>query len=49
MATMSGYLELFHESEVNQVRLLGKEGLQDLRRDHSIRHAAIATWQISFT
>ncbi|KAF2686316.1 hypothetical protein K458DRAFT_430168 [Lentithecium fluviatile CBS 122367] len=47
--TMSGYLELFHASEENQVRLLGRKGLQDLRRDHSVRHAVIATWQISFT
>ncbi|KAF2195868.1 hypothetical protein K469DRAFT_20131 [Zopfia rhizophila CBS 207.26] len=31
------------------MRLLGKKGLQDFRRDHSIRHAVIATWQISFT
>ncbi|KAF1996952.1 hypothetical protein P154DRAFT_607067 [Amniculicola lignicola CBS 123094] len=42
-------LALFRESEANQVRLLGKKGLQDLRRDHSIRHAVISTWQISFT
>ncbi|KAK7419576.1 hypothetical protein QQZ08_010789 [Neonectria magnoliae] len=49
MATMSGYVELFRESEANQMRLLGKEGLKDLRRDNSIRHAVIATWQISFT
>ena len=47
--TMSSYLELFYKSEANQVHLLGKKGLQDLRRDRSIRHAAIATWQISFT
>lgn len=49
---MSGYLELFRESKANQVRLLGRKGpkgLQDLRRDHSTRHAMIATWQISFT
>ncbi|KAF2679087.1 hypothetical protein K458DRAFT_375514 [Lentithecium fluviatile CBS 122367] len=49
MTTMSGYLKLFRESEANQVRLLGKKGLQDLRRDHSIRHPVITTWQISFT
>jgi tetratricopeptide (TPR) repeat protein len=48
MTTMSSYLELFRESEANQVRLLGKKGLQDLRRDHSIRHAVITIWQISF-
>ncbi|KAF9770791.1 hypothetical protein IL306_011602, partial [Fusarium sp. DS 682] len=49
MITMSDYLGLFRESEANQMRLLGKEGLQDLRRDNSIRHPVIATWQISFT
>jgi tetratricopeptide (TPR) repeat protein len=49
MTTMSGYLELFRESEANQVRLLGQNGLKDLRRDYSIQHAVIATWQISFT
>ncbi|KAH0565003.1 hypothetical protein GP486_001601 [Trichoglossum hirsutum] len=49
MTTISGYLELFRESEANQVRLLGKKVLEDLRRDHSIRHAVIATLQISFT
>ena len=47
--TMSDYLELFRESEANQVRLLGKNVLKDLRRNYSIRHAVIATWQISFT
>jgi tetratricopeptide (TPR) repeat protein len=49
MTTMSDYLELFRKSEANQVRLLDKKGFKDLRRDHSIRHAVIATWQISFT
>ncbi|TVY62681.1 Nephrocystin-3 [Fusarium oxysporum f. sp. cubense] len=49
MITMSDYLRLFRESEANQMRLLGKEGLQDLRRDNSIRHPVSVTWQISFT
>jgi len=49
MTTMSDYLELFRKSEANQVRLLGKKVLNDLRQDHSIRHAIIATWQIPFT
>ncbi|KAF5669916.1 hypothetical protein FDENT_11382 [Fusarium denticulatum] len=49
MTTISDYLGLFQESEANQMRLLGKEGLQHLRRDNSIRHAVIAAWQISFT
>ncbi|KAI9764473.1 MAG: hypothetical protein M1840_008399 [Geoglossum simile] len=48
MTTLSDYLELFRKSEANQVRLLGKKVLEDLRRDHSIRHAVIATLQISF-
>ncbi|KAF1943506.1 putative kinesin [Clathrospora elynae] len=46
--TMFTYLELFRESEANQVRLLGKSEWRDIRRDHSIRNALIATWQISF-
>ncbi|KAJ4301286.1 hypothetical protein N0V90_003377 [Kalmusia sp. IMI 367209] len=46
--TISTYLTLFRESEANQVRLLGKKEWQDIRRDHSIRDAVIATWQISF-
>ncbi|KAF2625654.1 TPR-like protein [Macroventuria anomochaeta] len=46
--TVSTYLELFRESEANQVHLLGKKEWKDIRRDHSIRHAVIATWQISF-
>ena len=49
MTTMSDYLELFRKSEANQVRLLDNKVLKDLRRDRSIRHAVIATWQISFT
>jgi hypothetical protein len=47
-ATISTYLELFRESEANQVHLLSKKELKDIRRDHSIWHAVIATWQISF-
>ncbi len=46
--TISTYLELFRESEANQVHLLSKKEWKDIRRDHSIRHAVIATWQISF-
>ncbi|KAF1936590.1 hypothetical protein EJ02DRAFT_81098, partial [Clathrospora elynae] len=46
--TVSTYLELFRESEANQVHLLGKKEWKDIRRDHSIRHAVIATWQVSF-
>ncbi|KAF2191836.1 hypothetical protein K469DRAFT_654999 [Zopfia rhizophila CBS 207.26] len=49
VTTLSGYLDLFRESEANQVRLLGKKEWKDLRRDHSIRHAVIAAWQISFS
>jgi tetratricopeptide (TPR) repeat protein len=46
--TISAYLELFRESEANQVHLLSRKEWKDIRRDHSIRHAVIATWQISF-
>jgi tetratricopeptide (TPR) repeat protein len=46
--TISTYLELFRESEANQVHLLSRKEWKDIRRDHSIRHAVIATWQISF-
>ena len=46
--TISTYLELFRESEANQVHLLSKKEWKDIRRDHSIQHAVIATWQISF-
>ncbi|KAF9772959.1 hypothetical protein IL306_009286 [Fusarium sp. DS 682] len=49
MVTILDYLDLFRKSEANQIRLLGEQGLQDLRRDNSIRHAVITTWQISFT
>ncbi|KUJ20833.1 uncharacterized protein LY89DRAFT_455947, partial [Mollisia scopiformis] len=46
--TVSTYLRLFRESEVNQASLLTNNEMKDLRRDHSIRHAVITTWQISF-
>jgi tetratricopeptide (TPR) repeat protein len=46
--SISTYLELFRESEANQVHLLSRKEWKDIRRDHSIRHAVIATWQISF-
>jgi tetratricopeptide (TPR) repeat protein len=46
--TVSVYLRLFRESEVNQASLLNNNEMKDLRRDHSIRHAVITTWQISF-
>jgi tetratricopeptide (TPR) repeat protein len=46
--TISTYLELFRESEGNQVHLLSRKEWKDIRRDPSIRHAVIATWQISF-
>ncbi|KAH9865613.1 hypothetical protein J1614_009198 [Plenodomus biglobosus] len=45
---ISTYLGLFRESEANQVHLLSRKEWKDIRRDHSIRHAVIATWQISF-
>jgi hypothetical protein len=46
--TISTYLELFRESEANQVHLLSRKEWKDIRRDHSIRQPVIATWQISF-
>ena len=46
--TISTYLQLFRESAANQANLLSNEDARDLRRDHSIRHAVITTWQISF-
>jgi tetratricopeptide (TPR) repeat protein len=46
--TVSKYLSLFQESEANQASLLNNNETKDLRRDHSIRHAVITTWQISF-
>ncbi|KAH8698463.1 hypothetical protein BGW36DRAFT_448418 [Talaromyces proteolyticus] len=45
---VSTYLELFQESESNQERLLKYDDAKDLRRDGSIRHPVINTWQISF-
>jgi tetratricopeptide (TPR) repeat protein len=46
--TISTYLQLFRESAANQANLLSNEDARDLRRDPSIRHAVITTWQISF-
>jgi tetratricopeptide (TPR) repeat protein len=46
--TISTYLDLFRESETNQVHLLSRKEWKDIRRDHTIRDAVIATWQISF-
>ncbi len=46
--TISTYLELFRQSNENQEHLLNNEDAKDLRRDYSIRHAVITTWQISF-
>jgi hypothetical protein len=46
--TVSRYLQLFRDSESNQTHLLQREDAKDLRRDPSIRHAVITTWQLSF-
>ncbi|KAL4861938.1 hypothetical protein BDV12DRAFT_203507 [Aspergillus spectabilis] len=46
--TVFRYLQLFRESESNQTHLLQHEDAKDLRRDPSIRHAVITTWQLSF-
>jgi hypothetical protein len=48
ITTISTCLELFRKSEVNQVHLLSRKEWKHIRRDHSIRHVVIATWQISF-
>ncbi|KAJ5974633.1 hypothetical protein N7481_011843 [Penicillium waksmanii] len=46
--SVSRYLQLFRESDSNQTHLLQHEDAKDLRRDPSIRHAIITTWQLSF-
>jgi len=46
--TIATYLNLFRESEASQVHLLSRKEWKDIQHDHSIRHAVIATWQISF-
>ena len=45
---ISRYLLLFHESKENQAKLLSHEDFRDMRRDHSLSHDPISTWQISF-
>lgn len=44
----STYLQLFHESEVNQEYLRMNEEMRYIRRDPTIQHPVIATWTISF-
>lgn len=46
--SLSTYLQLFQQSESNQEHLLNYDDAHDLRRDRSIRHPVITTWQISF-
>ena len=46
--SVASYLELFRQSESNQEHLLNNEDAKDLRRDPTVRHAIITTWQISF-
>ncbi|QGA15967.1 hypothetical protein EYB26_003634 [Talaromyces marneffei] len=46
--SLSTYLQLFQQSESNQEHLLNYNDAHDLRRDRSIRHPVITTWQISF-
>jgi tetratricopeptide (TPR) repeat protein len=46
--TVSSYLELFLESEMNQARLLQNADIGDVRRDPSVPDAVLTTWQISF-
>ncbi|KAH7130945.1 hypothetical protein EDB81DRAFT_129655 [Dactylonectria macrodidyma] len=46
--TLADYLELFRETEDNQVLLLSNEDIKNSRRDPSSQHTVITTWQISF-
>ena len=46
--TISTYIELFRESQANQVHLLSKNEWKDIQRDSSIRQPVIATWNLSF-
>lgn len=46
--TVSSYLELFLESEMNQAHLLQSADIGDVRRDLSVSNAVLTTWQISF-
>jgi tetratricopeptide (TPR) repeat protein len=46
--TVSSYLELFLESEMNQAHLLQNADIGDVRRDPSVRNAVLTTWQILF-
>ncbi len=45
---ISLYLRLFQESTANQASLLNNNDAKDLRRDYSIRHPVITTWQMTF-
>jgi tetratricopeptide (TPR) repeat protein len=45
--TILSYLQLLHENESNQARLLCDDQ-GDLRRDRTVPNAIIATWEISF-
>jgi tetratricopeptide (TPR) repeat protein len=46
--TLSTYLKLLQESEMNLAALLNNKDVRDLRRDYGLQHTVIATWQISF-
>jgi len=48
LVTMADYIKRFEDSEAHLVNVLGRETYKDIRRDNSVRHAVIATWQISF-
>ena len=45
--TVSKYLNLYHQGEANQRRLLDEDS-GDLRRDQGVPNSVIRTWQISF-
>lgn len=40
---MFDYFELFRENEINQMRVLDKDDLNDVRRNYSLRYEIIAT------
>lgn len=46
--TISIYLQLFQEGKASQANLLNNHDTKDLRRDYSIRHPVITTWQMTF-
>ena len=46
--TISTYLKLFRANEENQIHLLNNTEIRDLRRDSSLQHPVMTTWQMCF-